>query len=342
MNMFQDRSAKTRKNTLFFKAGNVTLVEPTTSHSYLGQPFIIGGDEFTQDLNLLTFLTQVDEGHIQDAKASTRSFVAPFHASSTTEQKGRKPKSVHEMNKKELHALASDLVAPFERGTTTGTSVGGSMSTSPADTISTEDAAYERIFKEEDVKMDGEQIMREFARLIEKSSKGESHNNFFQTQEDARLYYLRYRLPDFLVEHNQRISNYLKNKTEDEIFTFKELLVRFLLDHESYRINPRNIKETERRFRHDSIILDRFLESNDPFIQAFRRGEKITLPSQEVELIVGTILDEDLMSNKELFELRKQYVKLLGSVRSDLKDVNEVRIKEEVLREHFQHMELYS
>ena len=126
---------------------------------------------------------------------------------------------------------------------------------------------------------------------MEKSSKtGQVHNNFFQTQEDARMYYLRYRLPDFLIEHNVRIRKYLADKSDDEIFTFKELLVRFLLEDEAYRINvttASSIAKTEKSFRHDSIIFDRFLESKDPFIRAFRRGEKIKLPSKEVELVLG-------------------------------------------------------
>lgn len=38
----KNRDHKTGKNTLYFQAGNVTLIEPTTHHLYLGQPFIIG------------------------------------------------------------------------------------------------------------------------------------------------------------------------------------------------------------------------------------------------------------------------------------------------------------
>lgn len=179
--------------------------------------------------------------------------------------------------------------------------------------------------------------------MIEKSSKAESHNNFFQTQEDARMYYLRYRLPDFLIEHNPRIRKYLLNKSEDDIFTFKELLVRFILEGEAYRISLTSIAKTEKSFRHDSIVLDRFLESSDPFIRAFRKGEKVVLPTEDTELILnGTEIDETLVDDREIFEYRKQYARLLGVLGNKEKRANEDRVKLEVLKEYFQHLELYS
>ncbi len=117
--------------------------------------------------------------------------------------------------------------------------------------------------------------------------------NFFKTQDDARTYYLKYCLPGFLIKHNVRIKKYLEHKTTDEIFTFQELLRRFLLDSEAHRINPENIEKTERSFRHDTGILDRFLESRDKYIQAFRRGQMITLPSEEVELLAAIPEESD-------------------------------------------------
>lgn len=71
---FKNRDHKTGKNTLYFQAGNVTLVQPTTHNLYLGQPFIIGGTEDTEDLNILTGLTEIDEIHIREARISTHTF----------------------------------------------------------------------------------------------------------------------------------------------------------------------------------------------------------------------------------------------------------------------------
>lgn len=42
MKKFKNRESKEGRSTLYFQAGNVTLVEPTSHHFYLGQPFIIG------------------------------------------------------------------------------------------------------------------------------------------------------------------------------------------------------------------------------------------------------------------------------------------------------------
>lgn len=205
-----------------------------------------------------------------------------------------------------------------------------------------EGVSYTTIFKEDPSVSNSEKVIRDYARAIEKSSKTESHNNFFQTQEDARMYYLRYRLPDFLIEHNPRIRNYLKDKSEEDVFTFKELMVRFLLDDEAYRIHPKNIEETERRFRHDSIIFDSFLESTDPFVQAFRRGNKITLPSRELELITGTPMDEEFMENQEVRELQKQYAKHVGAIKHQMKTIDIEKMKADILKEYFLHLELYS
>ena len=40
--MFYNKESRVTKSTLYFKAGNVTMVEPTSNGIYLGQPFIIG------------------------------------------------------------------------------------------------------------------------------------------------------------------------------------------------------------------------------------------------------------------------------------------------------------
>lgn len=239
------------------------------------------------------------------------------------------------MNKTELTALGASFVKPPVK------------QSGIQDPETKEEDSYESVFK--DAATPGvPQEIRNQAQMIERGSKSDTRNNFFQTQEDARTYYLRYRLPDFLIENNVRIRKYLQDKSEDDIFTFKELLVRFILEDEAYRINvtsSSSIAKTEKSFRHDSIVFDRFLESTDPFIQAFRRGKKIALPSEERELIIGTSAHEDeevLVENREVRELQNQYARLLGSVKHAMKRVDEDRIKAEVLREIFLQIELYS
>ncbi|MDD5376970.1 MAG: helicase-related protein [Candidatus Gracilibacteria bacterium] len=342
---FQNREHKTGKDTLYFKAGNVTLVEPTNHHLYIGQPFIIGGNEHTQDLNLLTFLTQIDEGHIDDARLSTRSFIAPVRPK-TTEEKHEGLVTGGNKGKRASHDQ-DKITSPFtvDSTNTSNTEKGIESFGMEQSDLSHKKDSYEPIFQEDDTVSNPEKVIRDYARSIEKASKIVRHNNFFQTHEDARMYYLRYRLPDFLVEHNQRIRKYLENKTEDDIFTFKELLVRFLLKDEAHRINitsKASIAKTEKSFRHDTTILDQFLESEDPFIQAFRKGKRITLPSEEIELLAQISPNERPRENKEVSELRNQYAKLLGSIKWKMKKVDEERIKSEVLKEYFLHIDLYS
>lgn len=333
---FQNTGHKKGKDTLHFKAGNVTLVEPTNRHLYLGQPFIIGWTwEDASDLNLLTFLTQVDEGHIQDAKFSTRSFIASAQKSVARWEKKKSPARTEEKwgrlhEKKKGGAPSLDIEV-----------VSSSKSEIKKENPSHKGESYERIFQEDDASVNPERVIREYARIIEDFSHA-GDSNFFKTQDDARTYYLRYCLPQFLIERNPRIRNYLKGKDENTVFIFKELISRFLLDSEAHRIHPNSIDKTELSFRHDTTILDRFLESEDPFIQAFRKGEEVMFPSEEVELLANIVLDEGSSKNKEVRELQKQYVKLLGSVRWKLNKVDEERMKVEVLKEHLFHVESYS
>ncbi len=59
------------------------------------------------------------------------------------------------------------------------------------------------------------------------------------------MYYLRYRLPDIIIAHDPRIGEYLKDKSDEQIFAFKELMVRFLLVDEAYDILSKSIAEIE-------------------------------------------------------------------------------------------------
>jgi len=48
------------------------------------------------------------------------------------------------------------------------------------------------------------------------------------------------------------------------------------------------------------------------------------------------------VESMEVFEYRKQYTRLLGSIGHKIKRANEDRVKTEVLREYFTHLDLYS
>lgn len=248
-----------------FKPGNVTLVEPSGQYIYLGQPFIIGGNEYRPDLNLLTFITRTDEKNIKAARESTEVL---------------------------------------------------------------KNASYETVMKEDAVSAVSDKTLRDYARLIEKTSKTES-SNFFGTQEEPRIYYLRYRLPDFLIEHDKRIQQYLANRSEEDVFAFKELIVRFLLEDEARGMIPETIGEIETRFRHDSSVLDRFLESKDPFIQAFRRGKRLASPS---------LTDTISLEQKEIFELQSEYMRLLARLKNETTAIDIDGIKTKILRQYFLHL----
>lgn len=81
---------KVSKNRLEFIAGDISLIEVTPKSMYVGQPFIIGGKKnpetglMSPDLNLVTFLTAVDSGHIKSAVESTQKHLVKATANSRT------------------------------------------------------------------------------------------------------------------------------------------------------------------------------------------------------------------------------------------------------------------
>ena len=105
--------------------------------------------------------------------------------------------------------------------------------------------------------------------------------NVFQTSQDAQEYYLRNLLPDWMIGHNLAIRKYLKDKTPEEIFIFRQLIGP-ILEQERSRIRVNSREATEHSFRYDTVVLQVFLESKNPYIVAFREGRPLPLPEKSV------------------------------------------------------------
>jgi HrpA-like RNA helicase len=173
-------------------------------------------------------------------------------------------------------------------------------------------------------KLRTEDAIREYAAAIEKYERW-TESNVFKTQEWAQVYYLQHCLPDFLIGHNPSVKQYLEGKSPEQIFIFRELLVGIILEEERTRIHPRSLEKTERSFAHDTTIMERFLESTNPYIEAFRKGKP--LPQKEKRKFTSVEIEEQ-QENAELLELKKVYARLVGSIMKKLKKYNIQKLKE--------------
>lgn len=162
----------------------------------------------------------------------------------------------------------------------------------------------------------------------------ESH--VFETQDTVTNYYLKHCLPDFLIGHNESIRKFLSTKDPEYIFNFRELLARFLLDSESYRISKQSIEKTEKSFRHDTSIMSRFLESDNPFIKQFIRTGKVHLPAQHTQelLLPLTSHVESASGNATLTLQRIEYAKLLGQLGREKRNIDLQGYKSRITRNY--------
>ncbi len=171
--------------------------------------------------------------------------------------------------------------------------------------------------------------------------------NSFNTNYNALDYYLKYCLPDFLIAHNLKIKKFLKWRNEKYIYTFRELLKRFILEEEKHRIQPYSIANTERRFKHDSLILSNFLNSEDPFIRKFLSWKDVDFSSLDYKWVAEKVEvpeiyceDQNESNTKKFIELKKNYLRILGKISSnELVSVDE--LKKEILNRHFENIEMH-
>lgn len=277
------------KDADIFRMGDISLVEPEDGARYIGQPFIIWPkDESSSWMRLLSFITQVDDAIIKEAQATN----------------ARYAKAEYSHEEWNVHH-AGILEWTWNQG---GGS--GGVTQAWARSLQWQSTAAkgsphraEKLAHYPDIALGEETYANSLEQLYDAP---------FTSDEASRDYYLRYCLPLFLIEHNQAIRKYIKWKSPEWVAIFRELLTRFVLD-EAQRIRLQNLEVTERSFRYDSWILQRFEESNDFHIRYFRihgmlpeiRGPKEGAP-KESDFDILDYPDEDIEG------MRKQYAKRLG------------------------------
>lgn len=279
------------KDVDVFRMGDISLIDPRDGGKYIGQPFIIGPkDETGSWMRLLSFVTQVDDAILKEASVANTRYAKVVH--------------VHEP-KDTRHAITS-----IEWGTSRQDAESGDTTPTGAwiwkwkSLVWVDTTAWVRKLAHYPDIAVGEGT---YANSLDQLSEAP-----FTSNEAARDYYLKYCLPLFLIEHNQAIRKYVRGKSPEWVAIFRELLTKFVLD-EAHRISLNKLEITERSFRYDSWILQRFEESDDFYIRYFRiHGE---LPEMrgpdhgDLEFDFDSLDDSD---EKDIEKLRKDYAKRLG------------------------------
>lgn len=235
-------------DSLDFQAWNVSQMAFGNGKLYIGQPFIIWWNDGKQDLNLLTYITAVDEGHIDDLRLTLKSKQRDYVPTSWTT----------------------------------------------------------------------EQSERVYASFVEWYGKRK-----FDSSAQSQEYYTKYGLVDYLVSQNQVIRKYLKWKNGDEIGLFRQLLQKHIWDTMLdlvHRTNPRDLADTQRRYEHDTQVLESFQQSRDPLIVAWRWGrwietvQKLLVKTSAIPIKPSGIASVDASKKEEDFQvktLREKYSKLV-------------------------------
>jgi hypothetical protein len=294
---FSHVSDKNYADSSVFRIGDISIIEPQDGTAYIGHPFIIGGWESGMWMNLLSFLSRVDDGILKDAQISNTRYarhqfvrvwektkpvkVSPIKTSTNKNDNNKSPQQTKDIVKRDdgtieyvLREASTDESQP-QRG----------------DDVSLSSGKWADIFD------DGDNYM---------ASKESLHDIEFTSDQAAADHYIRYCLPLFLLEHNEGIKKYIAWKDGAWRAIFRELLSRFLLE-ESHRVKLVNLEKTEHSFRYDSGILQRFEESKDHHIRYFRIHG--TLPTTQEK-------DPDEMTEAEqlderIFEMQAEYARLL-------------------------------
>ncbi len=152
-----------------------------------------------------------------------------------------------------------------------------------------------------------------YARGIERYHPEDS--NVFETTETAVDYYFRYLLPDFMIGHNPQVKKYINSHRDIDLGIFRSLLLR-ILEWEKSRIRINNIAFTENSFRHDTIVMEEFMNSQDPFIVAFREWRPLPLVQQDRKH--GTIENwerSDIVNTEASEKKKREYAYLVGEMK---------------------------
>lgn len=306
------------KDKITFRWWNVSTLIPRDKWMYLWYPFIVWWSEEKPGINLLTFITVVDHGIIKDAHTSNQSYArVKYKAPTVVSRKTKRNLSVWSI-------VETGIVkAPLNTNTTWSAkwTLEINNKNDVEDVTINEDSLVQ--FPKTDDTNDG---------LSYIASMDALENIYFNSDESAKEYYLRYCLPLFLMEHNGWIRKYIHWKSSTWQHIFRELLARFLVE-ESHRIKIGNMEKTERSFRHDTWILQRFQESDDQYIKYFRlHGRLPEIVSSEGKYASANIVYEtDDLSSHEVFQLQAQFARVVGESKQYIAKIDVDEIQEFII-----------
>lgn len=126
-------------------------------------------------------------------------------------------------------------------------------------------------------------------------------------------------LPYYLIHYNKNFIKYMESKWPNfDKYRFVELLKKVTVE-ESSRINDSDLWQTMEKFLWDTVVLETFIQSNDPAIVAFNENK----PFVETNNNLTNIDRQEILENadwntniKEIIEAKKQFAKILWSITS--------------------------
>lgn len=310
------------RDKITFRWWNVSTLTPRERWMYVGYPFIIGWSEEKPGINLLTFITVVDHGIIKDAHASNQSYARIKYVAPVTSSQKSKKGAVNWWGKNDFPTILPDAQMAWIQKL--------------APEILSSDIVQN--WKTSSTQSEHEDLMDDGISYI--ASMDELDGIYFSSDEGAKEYYLRYCLPLFLMEQNAGIRKYIQGKSSTWKNVFRELLTRFLVD-ESHRIKLGNMEKTERSFRHDTWILQRFQESDDQYIKYFRlHGRLPDILSDSGKYISANVVYEiENPHTHAIFQLQTQFARIIGELRQYTIKIHLEKVQEFIIERFLSRLE---
>lgn len=353
-----NRDHKKIQNPLLFTLWDVSVVKPKPHSLYIGMPFIIWWDDQKKDFPLVTFAIPIEESHIRSVYHDLESLfsyqIPALESTWKIQSSSRKPPASSTQVYFGGDTRSTQSTVPRTQQQDRKNSLGAELlppqsSIAPipveAQSVQSEIIDVPHMPSAENT-LTIERAIRYYSDALEEYERG-TESNQFQTDESAREYYLKYCLPDLLIWYNQGIIKYLRDKSPEQIFIFRELLIQILLEKEVSRIRPNSIEQTERSFIYDSNILDDFLESKNPYIKAFREWRSITplaLGWANKRIIKLPIQSEDDVStmDESIMNLQNIYAQAIWKVQKKYPELNVKKFKEVVVTKFLEYLEANS
>lgn len=139
-------------------------------------------------------------------------------------------------------------------------------------------------------------------------------NNKFDSEDKAKEVFLKNIVPNLMIANNNHLIKHIESQGKEfNLWAFRELLKRLIVTEKS-RINLGNLEKTKRSFVDDTWVLDTYLNTEDPFISAFRRWEEFVPQEESISYTENSSIEESEINTHMLIQAQREYLKLKNSI----------------------------